>query len=397
MTVTQIYTILNTVIGETTGKTDLVKEDLSNIVEVGNEVFNNADKDKYVKSLLNHIGRVIFVNREYKGSAPSVLMDGWKYGSVAQKIQAELPDSVENESWELTDGETYNQDIFNAPTVSEKFFNSKVTYEIDMSFAERQVKQSFDNAGQMNSFFSMIENRIRMRRTIDFENLIRRTINNFIGATALNGITDITKPGNSTSVKAINLLKEYNDKFTKTLKANVALFDLDFVKYAAYRLMLVSDRMVSASSLFNIGGKVRFTPKDLQHIVLLSEFRNAANVYLQSDTFHNELTKLPDSEPMNYWQGTGTTYEFDKTSTINVTVKDPASPSTTKDVSLSGILGVIFDRDALGVCNVDNRITTHYNAKAEFYNNFYKNDAQYFNDWNENFVMFYIADSVATR
>jgi hypothetical protein len=397
MTVTQIYTILNTVIGETTGKTDLVKEDLSNIVDVGNEVFNNADKDKYVKSLLNHIGRVIFVNREYKGSAPSVLMDGWEYGSVAQKIQAELPDSTENESWELTDGETYNQDIFNAPTVSEKFFNSKVTYEIDMSFAERQVKQSFDNAGQMNSFFSMIENRIRMRRTIDFENLIRRTINNFIGATALNGITDVTKPGNSTSVKAINLLKEYNDKFTKTLKANVALFDLDFIKYAAYRLMLVSDRMVSASTLFNIGGKVRFTPKDLQHIVLLSEFRNAANVYLQSDTFHNELTKLPDSEPMNYWQGTGTTYEFDKTSTINVTVKDPATPSTTKDVSLSGILGVIFDRDALGVCNVDNRITTHYNAKAEFYNNFYKNDAQYFNDWNENFVMFYIADSVATR
>lgn len=397
MTVTQIYSILNTVIGETTGKIDLVKEDLSNIVDVGNEVFNNADKDKYVKSLLNHIGRVIFVNREYKGSAPSVLMDGWEYGSVAQKIQAELPDSTENESWELTDGETYNQDIFNAPTVSEKFFNSKVTYEIDMSFAERQVKQSFDNAGQMNSFFSMIENRIRMRRTIDFENLIRRTINNFIGATALNGITDVTKPGNSTSVKAINLLKEYNDKFTKTLKANVALFDLDFIKYAAYRLMLVSDRMVSASTLFNIGGKVRFTPKDLQHIVLLSEFRNAANVYLQSDTFHNELTKLPDSEPMNYWQGTGTTYEFDKTSTINVTVKDPATPSTTKDVSLSGILGVIFDRDALGVCNVDNRITTHYNAKAEFYNNFYKNDAQYFNDWNENFVMFYIADSVAAR
>lgn len=397
MTITQIYTILNTVIGETTGKTDLVKEDLSNIVDVGNEVFNNADKDKYVKSLLNHIGRVIFVNRDYKGSAPSVLMDGWEYGSVAQKIQAELPDSTENESWELTDGETYNQDIFNAPPVSEKFFNSKVTYEIDMSFAERQVKQSFDNAGQMNSFFSMIENRIRMRRTIDFENLIRRTINNFIGATALNGITDVTKPGNSTSVKAINLLKEYNDKFTKTLKANVALFDLDFIKYAAYRLMLVSDRMVSASTLFNIGGKVRFTPKDLQHIVLLSEFRNAANVYLQSDTFHNELTKLPDSEPMNYWQGTGTTYEFDKTSTINVTVKDPATPSTTKDVSFSGILGVIFDRDALGVCNVDNRITTHYNAKAEFYNNFYKNDAQYFNDWNENFVMFYIADSVATR
>ena len=397
MTVTQIYTILNAVIGETTGKTDLVKEDLSNIVDVGNEVFNNADKDKYVKSLLNHIGRVIFVNREYKGSAPSVLMDGWEYGSVAQKIQAELPDSTENESWELTDGETYNQDIFNAPTVSEKFFNSKVTYEIDMSFAERQVKQSFDNAGQMNSFFSMIENRIRMRRTIDFENLIRRTINNFIGATTLNGITDVTRPGDSTSVKAINLLKEYNDKFTKTLKANVALFDLDFIKYAAYRLMLVSDRMVSASTLFNIGGKVRFTPKDLQHIILLSEFRNAANVYLQSDTFHNELTKLPDSEPMNYWQGTGTTYEFDKTSTINITVKDPATPSTTKDVSLSGILGVIFDRDALGVCNVDNRITTHYNAKAEFYNNFYKNDAQYFNDWNENFVMFYIADSAVTR
>ena len=114
MKITQVYQLLNTVIGEVTGKTDLVAEDLSNVVDVGKEILGSDNMvDAYVKSLVNHIGKVIFVNRVYGGRAPSVLMNGWEYGSILEKIHADLPDSVENESWDLTAGQTYNQDIFN--------------------------------------------------------------------------------------------------------------------------------------------------------------------------------------------------------------------------------------------------------------------------------------------
>lgn len=393
MKVEQIYTILNTVVGETLGKTDIVAEDLSNIVDIGREFINNDALDKYVKSLINHIGKVVMVDRKYSGQAPSVMMDGWEYGSVCEKISMELPDTVENPTWALQNGQRVDQDIFHAPTVDVKFFNDKTTFEIDMSFAEKQVKQSFTNITQMNAFFSMIENRIQMRLTIDYENLIMRTINNFICATIHKDFGDAGIETDS-KIKAVNLLHLYKAKHPEdtTITADNCLVNTNFIKFASYMLMLYSDRLERASTLFNIGGKTRFTPKNLQHIVLLSEFAKSADVYLQSSTFHNELTKLPKAETVTFWQGSGLNYDFANTSEIHANIKDWEGGSLSGlEVVATGVIGVIFDRDALGVANIDRRVTSHYNAKGEFINNFYKSDANYFNDYNENFVVFYVA------
>lgn len=392
MQITQVYEILNTVVKETLGTSAVVAEDLSNVVDVGKSIMGSDNVDKYVRKLINHIGKVIFVDRTYKGQAPSVLMDGWEFGSILEKIQMDLPDSVENKTWSLTDGQSYDPNVFHAPKVDAKFFNQRVTYEIEMSFAERQVKQSFSNAQQLNAFFSMIENRIKMRKTIDYENLIMRTINNFIGATVHTAFNGESASG-KTHIRAVNLLYEYNNKFTKTLTTENCLYDLNFLKYAAHRISLYSDRMERASNLFNIGGKTRFTPKDLQHVVLLSEFSTAAGAYLQSDTFHDEFVRLPKAETVSFWQGSGTDYGIASTSGIHVSISNPVNVNdgTTVEVTQGGILGCIFDRDALGVCNVEDRVPTNYNPKGEFINNFYKSDAQYFNDYNENFVVFIAA------
>lgn len=101
MEIKQVYELVNTTTQEVIGESGLVEEDLSNVVDVGAAIFNNSAFDAYVKSLVNHIGKVIFVNRPYRGSAPSVLMDAWEYGSVVEKIHSEMPQAVENESWEL--------------------------------------------------------------------------------------------------------------------------------------------------------------------------------------------------------------------------------------------------------------------------------------------------------
>ena len=111
MDVKQIYQIANAVTGEVLGKTDLVNEDLTNIVDVGTELFNANAVDNYVKSLVNHIGKVVFVNRPYSGKVPRVLMDGWEFGSVLEKISVSLPSATENESWELQDGNLQPREI----------------------------------------------------------------------------------------------------------------------------------------------------------------------------------------------------------------------------------------------------------------------------------------------
>lgn len=389
MEVKQIYTLMNSVSQEVLGKTDLVHEDLTGIVDMGTEVFNQNAIDNYVKSLVNHIGKVVFVNRPYSGKVPSVLMDAWEFGSVMEKISADIPQAEENESWKLTDGTEYKQDIFHKPTVTAKFFNSKVTFEVPVSITERQVKESFSSAAQLNGFLSMIYNAVDKSMTIKTDALIMRTINNMIAETldadkAAFGSSTVDYSSAST-VRCVNLLKLYNTAKGAELTAETAILDPEFIRFAAYQMGLYADRLGSISTLFNVGGKERFTPKDALHTVLLSDFAKAAQAYLYADTYHNEQVLLPKAETVPSWQATGKDYAFDNVSKIDV---KSASGAT---ISIGGVLGVMFDRDALGVTNSDKRVTTNYNAKAEFFNNYYKFDAAYFNDTNENFVVFFIA------
>lgn len=396
MEVNQIYQLINSVSKEVLGKTGIVQEDLTGIVDLGKEVFNQSEVDNYVKSLVNHIGKVIFVNRPYAGKVPSVLMDAWEFGSVLEKISADVPAAEENDTWDLTDGTEYKQDVFHKPTVTAKFFNSKVTFEVPVSITERQVKESFSNAAQLNGFISMIYAAVEKSMTVKADALIMRTINNMIaetvladaqafGATAAGEMTGADLATASTA-RCVNLLKLYNDKTGASTKltAAKAITDPDFIRFASYVMGTYADRLQSISTLFNVGGKERFTPKDMLHVVLLSDFAKAAQTYLYSDTFNRGDVLLPQAETVPFWQGSGQNYEFDSTGHIEV------KESTGKAVKISGVLGVMFDRDALGVCNLDRRVTTNYNAKAEFFNNYYKFDAGYFNDTNENFVVFFI-------
>ena len=385
MKVEQIATLCNTISGEVLGKTEVVQNDLSNVVDFGNEIIGTNNLDNYVKSLIDHIGKMAFVDRPYSGSAPSVLMEGWEFGSILEKVtMAKLPEATENESWELTNGTSYDPNVFYQPTVTVKFYNSKTTFEVPVSITEKQVKQSFQNAEQLNSFISMIYNEVDKSMTIKIDELVMRTIDNFIAETVH---AEYGSDGISTksTTKAVNLLKLYNDKFGTELTADKALTTPEFIRFASLIIGTYKNRLARISRLFNIEKKARFTPADKLHVILLNDFVMAADTYLQSDTYHNEFVKLPEASVVPYWQASGQNYDFADISKIDV--KD----SNGDTVQVTGILGVMFDNEALGVCNIDRRVTTNYNPKAEFFSNWYKFDAGYFNAFDENFIVFFVA------
>ena len=396
MEVKQIYELVNNATQETLGKEALVAEDLSNLVDIGTQIMNANSVDKYVRSLVDHIGKVIFDNRTYNGVAPSVLRDGWEYGAVLEKITAQLPQATENESWELEDGTSYDPNIFYKPQVSAKFFNKRTTWEIPLSFTEMQARGSFSSASQMNGFLSMLYTSVENAKSIKTSDMIMRTINNMIGETFYN----LSNGGTYTSGnnRCVNLWQLFQAAYpNSTLTLAEAPTAPEFIRYSAYIMSLYEARLQKMSTLFNIGGQPRFTPKDRLHTILLAEFANAADVFLQSEAWHNEFTRLPKAEIVPFWQGSGTDYAYatagssgsPNVGTSAICVKPSSTPSAT--VNPMGILGVMFDRDALGVCNENQRVTTNYNPKAEFFTNWYKVDTGYFNDLNENFVVFYAA------
>jgi hypothetical protein len=378
MEVEQVYSIVNEITAEVTGNADLVEKDLSNIVDVGKEVLGATDVDNYVGALTDKIAKVVFINRPYSGNVPSVMMDSWEYGAVVEKVTTELPEASENESWALEDQTEYNPNVFYQPKVDAKFFNNKVTFEIDLSFTEKQVKESFNSASEINSFMTMLYNSVENSFTVKLDGLIMQTINSMIGETI---------DGGTAGINAVNLLDDYNTETGSTLAVGDALKDSDFLKFASMKMTLYVDRLSKISSLFNVGGKKKFTPRDALKVVMLSDFKASANSYLQAVTYNEKYTQLPEAETVPFWQGSGQDYGFANVSKINVVT------GSGKTVEQSGILGVMFDREALGVTNLDKRVTTHFNAKGEFYNNFFKLDCGVFNDVNENFVVFYIAET----
>lgn len=407
MQVTQLYALINSVTKEILGETAVVNEDLTNIVDIGKAIFDQTSVDNYVKKLVNHIGKVIFVNRAYAGGVPSVLMDSWEFGSVLQKVSMSLPEATENESWKLVDGQEYKQDVFTAPKIEAKFFNSKVTFEIPMSFTELQVKESFSSREQLNGFISMITTGVENSMTVKLDALIMRAINNMTGETLVAGIGSgaagsVVLDFSESSGRAVNLLKLYNDQAATADKVTVAtaMTNTKFIKFATYTIGVYADRMSKVSTLFNVGGKERFTPADMRRCVLLSDFAKASVTFLQADIQSPEMVSLPAHDAVPYWQGSGLDYGLDSIGKIDIktaggeTVKVPFEGVGVGKKN-AAILGVMFDRDAVGVSNLDRRTTTAYNAKAEFYNNWYKMDAGYYNDLNENFIVFFIGETLA--
>lgn len=390
MDIKQVYAIANDITTEVLGKSDLLTEDLTNIVDVGKEIFDNVSYDKYVQSLCDHIGRVVFVDRDYEGTASELKRDSWEYGAVMEKVyETELPEAVENETWNLTDKASYDPNQFNKPKVAAKFFNKRTTFEVDRSLTDLQVKSAFSNPGQLNAFYSMLAGNTKKALTIKTDALAERAINYLILNTVNSAFPSVVNNNyaSMTSVKAVNLLYLYNTAYSKSLTAAAAILDPDFIRFASYQMALGVNRLKKVSSLFNAGGIERFTPASLQHIIMHADFKAAADVFLQSNVFHDDYTKLPKATTVPYWQGSGLDYAFSSTSTIKGTIDVAGTPKT---ITMSGVLGVVFDHDAAGIVCENSRVTTQYNPKAEFTNWFYKEDAGYYIDANENAIVYYI-------
>ena len=391
MEVKQIYQITNLMHDEVTGLSVVMEEDLSNVVEYGQDILNTGNVDNYVRKLPDVIGRVIFVDRLYVGAMPSMVRDSWEYGSILEKVSMNPPEAVQNDSWDLESGTSYDPNIFTAPSIRARFWDKQVTFEIDMSITEDQIKSAFSSAAQLNGFLSMIATGIQNRFTVDTDSLALSAIRNMIGETIWDEYESSGSLGSlsgSSGVRAVNLLYLYNNGPNAggtALTAAKALTNADFIKFASMTMANYINRLKYMSTLFNLDGAERFTPAARLHAILLADFKNAAGAYLQSTTFHNEYTALPNADAVPYWQGSGVGYALADTAAIDVVTSEG------HDVAASYILGVMFDQDAMGISNLDRRTTTQYNAKAEFWNQFHKLLCGVWNDPAENFVVFFAA------
>ena len=378
MDVKQIFSFVNEAYTEAVGTAAILKEDLSGLVETGDAIFNANALDKYVKALVNRIGKSIFKAKKYTGALKNLMMEKWDFGSVLMKVRADIPEAQENESWNLEDKTSYDPNIFYQPKVSVKFYNKLSTFEIPCSFTEKQIKQSFTSAQEM--IYTAIENGM----SVYIEIFTQRAVNNMIAETIYDDYKGAALTAAS-HVKAVNLLKLYNDAKGTTLTKDKALLDIEFLRFSNALINKYAKRMTKITKLYNIDKKESFTNKEDLNVLVHTDYLNAVDTYLLADIRHNDYVKLPLFEEVVYWQGAGTSFATEDTTRIQV------KSSGGHDVDVNYVVACMFDKTAVAVCNVDRRTTSNYNPKAEFYTNWAKWDAELINDFTENFVVFFLA------
>lgn len=395
MKVSQIKDILNDVFGEVLGEGNLFTEDLGNIVSAGQIITTSTDFgqnfENYAKAIVDKVGRVVFVNRVYEKQDLGIWRDSWDYGSVLEKIRVEVNDFTDNNEWKLTDesgnGESdYNDSIstnvdnmfkFYPAKVRAKYFNYKTTFRCTISIAEKQLRSAFRSASDMARFIGMIEQRINTKMEIAKDQLQRKVLANFMGVRILGG-----------GATCVDLKTDYHDATGETAPATLelALHDEKFVKYMSERIKKDRKLMAAPSAIYSglDDGFYNFTPREDARLIVLDDVDTALSFYLYGDTYHNEFVTLDGYRTLPFWQGTGTGMRLTDRSALDIiTTEGDDYP-----VNRTGIVGVLFDRDAVMICNDEPEVTSQYNPDGRFTNFFYNADCSYYNDFDENGIVY---------
>lgn len=382
-TVNQIYALINEVAKQTFGESAVKVTDTSTLVALGDKVLSSdTDTDKFAKTLVDRIGRTIFSIRRYTASGDDGLVkEPFEYGCIVQKIYVDLPEAKENKAWEIGESSytpTYAPVI--KPSIKQKLFEKMVTWEIDVTIPDFMFRTAFTSAQGVATLIDAIFTTMENYMEIALENNKNLTRATFIANKLSKG-----KPCGKH-----NLLKEYNALTGATLTVATCMRDIGFLKWASQQINLWASRMKKMSVLFNDENYKRHTPTADLVVNVLQDFDSALVSYLESDTYHNEMVKLANTySTLPYWQGTGDTYSFSDTSKIHVKLS--------KDITVdqSGVIAVMYDRDAMGVTITKRNGTTERNNHDEYTNYYNKATYGYFNDMSENGIVFYVADTEA--
>lgn len=375
--VEQIYTLVNETAKESMGeKKAIAVKDVSTLIALGDSVLaSNTDTENFLNTLVDRIARTVFSVRQYESDTEGMVRHPFEFGCIVQKIYVDLPEAKENNSWEIgKDGYTPVFAPVIKPTAKQKLFNGITTWEVDVTIPDYMLRTAFTNETSMATFIDAIFTAMDNMMTLALENNANLTRASFI-ARKIHG----AKP-----CGAINLLHEYNTLTNASLTVETALMNAEFLAWASRSINLWVKRMSKMSVLFNEENYKRHTPKDKLVVNLLQDFTSACDTFLGANTFHDELVKLPMYDSVAYWQGAGTSFEFNDTSAINIKIDE------TTTVAKTGIIGVIYDYEAMGVTLNERRSTSERNNHDEYTNYYNKANIGYFNDMSENGIVFYL-------
>lgn len=372
--VNQIYDLCNQIFQQMTGRTDIEAVDSASLVAMGNEVSNLGKNDLWLNTLARRIGLTIDSYRVYRNRFSDLYRTQVEWGALVQKLTVEMPDAVADDMYKVgqMNGQALDHYIINNPKAKQKIFDKETPYSFFITMQEKMLTEAFLNAGAMSSFVNQVFGKVQNKIEVVLEDLARVALVNMMC--------------NLSTKQEIKLVSLYNSKTGSTLNPQTALFDPAFMRFAIGMMNNIASKLETMSVLFNTDGYDRFTPKSEQRFYVLADFITQLETVVQYAAFNPQYVNKSVDIAVPYWQGVK---EGDDINDIAVLSKVIGKVDSKVDKTIENVVGVLFDREAIGTFRQEEKVlTTPVNARGAYYNTFWHEKQMWFNDMSENAVIF---------
>ena len=416
LNVTDGYAIINAMSAEMLGSNATIQAiDESSFASVGESLLNSGI-EKVINTLslvcsrdlvairpyaakfrlINALDSGMFSNRIRKISyyAKNAVPTGASNTQLFTNLQTDF-DNGQNPSGG-TPQSTESMWLQSAPVVWQAWFGGAIEWQYPYTLYENALKAAFRSgqewADLLNGFLVSVANDIETEK----EAFSRLVVLNLIA-----GVADLTA---SMPKSFRNLTAEFNAKFlTSYTTAQLQTTYLsEFLAFFVATVKTDSDMLENRSTLYHwspaktVGGVSyvlpRQTKKADQRMMMISKFWNDAEALVLPQIFNPQYLSLDNFEKIDYWQNINDPMAISVTPAIP-DVANPGTQTTGAAVSLSNVLGIVYDRDAVMVdFHLEDVTSTPVEARKHYrtiWNTINKNPL---NDFTENVIVYYMAD-----
>lgn len=389
LTPVDVYALMNAVVSQATGRTDLAVVDTTTFSSVG-EIVLRTGTENTLNAISTVIGKTIFSVRPYKGKLESLRVAQQRWGGQVRKIINLYDEAEKSDDWNtdvsqnaLADGGSVDMYKIRKPKALQlNFYGTKVLQKHITRFRD-QLSLAFHSEDEFIRFIDSV--------MVEFSNEIellneaesRTTLLNFMAGISSMGLTEV------------DLVAEYNNEYgTQYTRAQLlSTYIESFMKFVAAEIKIYSSKLTDMSTMYhaNLTGYnkiMRHTPKERQKMVMYEPIFIKTQAEVYSGLFNPEYLNIGSFEGVNYWQSQATPTAINVKPNI-LDVATGASKDADIAVDLDYVLGILFDEEACGVMpQFDYSSTTPFNSAGGYYNMYMHWRFNSYCDYTENAVLF---------
>ena len=393
LTPVDVYALMNAVVSQATGRTDLAVVDTTTFSSVG-EIVLRTGAENTLNAISTVIGKTIFSVRPYKGKLESLRVAQQRWGGQVRKIINLYDEAEQSTDWNtdiaqdaLADGGSVDMYKIRKPKALQlNFYGTKVLQKHITRFRD-QLSLAFHNEDEFIRFIDSV--------MVEFSNEIellneaesRTTLLNFMAGISSMGLTEV------------DLVAEYNNEYgTQYTRAQLlSTYIESFMKFVAAEIKIYSNKLTDMSTMYhaNLTGYnkiMRHTPKEVQKMVMYEPIFIKTQAEVYSGLFNPKYLDIGSFEGVNYWQSQSTPTAINVKPNI-LDVATGASKDADTEVNLDYVLGILFDEEACGVMpQFDYSSTTPFNSAGQYYNMYMHWRFNSYCDYTENAVLFVLGE-----